>query len=1401
MTEARNIRVGLPHLAVGGLSENWLFKELGDLHWSLLEAHYGIDVTELRDSRGERLLPAFVRIRIAGEAPLSAYAEGDRLTLAGELTAMDEQTFVSDLHCSGPAPVTARLMTVFATRRSGNALVLGVPAATGPATAEPSREQLDFNQEFRSAREAEGTGHLGATYRLNPYHDLNGAGLLYFASYPHINDYGERAYFHGPGRAQAGLAPGQDWSVATSTVSRDVIYLGNCGPEEDVRYRLDAFSREGDGRVRLVSTLLRDSDATPLARITTIKEIVDHSPATTEPAHAGPRLGIDELERRLLPLVTSTLEVHGAGLDRDTDLRRHGLDSYSLTTLAAEASTELGTEVDPSGLFQARSVADLARMIAGEPGPAEPAGARTRPAEPADAIAVVGMAGRFPGADSVDELWDLLAEGREAVDTVPADRWVSEAAPGAPGRAGLLRDVRRFDHAFFRISPREAELMDPQQRLFLEVAWETFEEAGYDVSRLEGSRTGVFVGVCHNDYAALVRQHGSGTEPHLSVANSFSVIPNRVSFALGLRGSSVAVDTLCSSSLVAVAQAVRELRAGECEQALVGGVNVLCDPRQHRTYAEAGVLSPDGRCRTFDASANGYVRGEGVCALLLKPLRQARADGDHVHGVIRAAAVNHGGQSQSLTVPNADAQADLLVHAYQEADLDPATVGYLEAHGTGTVLGDPIEVSGITRAFQRLGRAAEPACVLGSLKTNIGHLESAAGLAGMIKVLLAMRHGTLPGTAHFTELNPKIRIESTPLRVRSDSATWARYPAPDGTELPRRAGVSSFGMGGTNAHVVLEEGAPRPAPAAGADPGPWLVPLSARTAEELAELAGNLLRFLDRPDPPALPAIAGTLRVGRAAMARRAALLVHTLDELRAGLREVHQGRPVAPEGAGELAELARDWCAGGDIDWAARYPDPPHRVSLPTYPFRARRHWIVPERQPAPETFLTREWVAGEQAPARRRGTFLVLVNDTSAAVAGRLPELDGLGELRPVLVRSLADLPGEDEPIDGVIDLADLWADPGQEDREFRWEVLRRTVATRRTAPLVLLHLTSGLRSFRTERPSLAGAELAGLYRVLPAESPRSAARTIDLDFGPDRADLLGAVLAAELDPADRETEICYRSGTRFRPRLVPTEPTRPVLPGGLAGLADGAVVITGGTGGIGLRLAARLAERGVRHLVLIGNSTLPARSRWRAVAADEATEPGLRDKLRALVALLDRGVTLEVRTHGLGNPATVKALITKVHKRAGSISAVFHCAGTMGEARAFPHKRVEDAREVLAPKVAGLHTLWAALQGKRSGPVVLFSSISSAVPSLGATHADYAAANAFLDFFAEAHDDPGGVAVRSLEWPLWTGVGLGRNLRSGGPALGIPDLDPADALDLLDTALRDGTPPVALPCRVAP
>lgn len=540
-------------------------------------------------------------------------------------------------------------------------------------------------------------------------------------------------------------------------------------------------------------------------------------------------------------------------------------------------------------------------------------------------IAIIGIGCRFPGgASDPGRFWQLLRDGVDAIGRVPPSRWVPEQYLGSDPEAGgtipapyggFLDDIRSFDPQFFGITPREAIAMDPQQRLVLEIAWEALEDAGQVPARLAGTRTGVFIGIGLNDYGRI-QVTDQERDPRLVdtytiSGNVLCITANRLSYLLDLRGPSMAIDTACSSSLVAVHTACQSLRTGDSELAIAGGVNMMLSPAT--SIGVARFLSPDGRCKTFDARANGYVRGEGAGLVILKPLSRALADGDRIYALIRGSAINQDGFSSGLTVPNGAAQEAMLRQALGSAGVAPADIQYVEAHGTGTSLGDPIEVNALNAVLSE-GRAPGRVCALGSVKTNIGHLEAAAGIAGLIKVALSLDHREIPPSLHFETPNPHIAFDRMPLRVQTALTPWPE----DGS--PARAGVSSFGFGGTNAHVILEAAPPvgdvTPPRSGRAE----ILSLSARSRTSLEGVAREWEEFL-AGEGSSLADACYTASVRRAHHAHRFAVVGRSAPEIRERLRSILAGDAGVGTAAGvvprERPRLAFVFSGQGPQWWA----------------------------------------------------------------------------------------------------------------------------------------------------------------------------------------------------------------------------------------------------------------------------------------------------------------------------------------------------------------------------------------------------------------------------------------------------------------------------------------------------
>ncbi len=512
-------------------------------------------------------------------------------------------------------------------------------------------------------------------------------------------------------------------------------------------------------------------------------------------------------------------------------------------------------------------------------------------------IAIVGMACRLPGATDLESYWRLITEGRSAVTEVPASRWDVDrfySEVEAPGKmttrwGAFVDDVDQFDPAFFGIAPREASRMDPQQRLLLEVAWEAIENALIPADQLAGEKVGVFVGIGGTDYSKIpshYRNYLEQIDAHVGTGNALSIAANRLSYVLNLRGPSLAVDTACSSGLIATHLAIQSLRRGESDAALAGGVNLILSPETTIAFSKARMLSPDGVCRPFDAAANGYVRGEGCGVLLLKRLEDARRDGDPVLAVIRGSAANQDGRTSGITAPNGESQKLLIKAALDDAGLTLTDMTYLEAHGTGTPLGDPIEVRALAELFRR-EHEDQPLCRIASVKGNIGHTETVSGVAGLIKAVLMLQHRVIPPQANFQQINPHIDLTGARLEIPTEVSEWRPV---SGTRV---AGVSSYGFGGANVHVLLEEDSNAAhAPLPQLDRPLEVVALSARTPKALAELAEQYAQTAASLPDDQLPAFATAANRGRSRFAHRAAVIAGSSGELKTRLQSLATGQP-----------------------------------------------------------------------------------------------------------------------------------------------------------------------------------------------------------------------------------------------------------------------------------------------------------------------------------------------------------------------------------------------------------------------------------------------------------------------------------------------------------------------------
>ncbi|MEZ3181299.1 SDR family NAD(P)-dependent oxidoreductase [Streptomyces pimonensis] len=1221
-------------------------------------------------------------------------------------------------------------------------------------------------------------------------------------------------------------ADGAGWHQAPLHRLAELMFRPDDGPEpEDADLERRAVpsgaDRVGDAGRRAALALL----ATGLTDTAALHHAVTGEPSAVEVTAAVPAGPDDRASGRpesfdaVRAVVSRIKRVPFAELTPDTTLESLRLESLEIVDATVALEKDFG-RLPKTLFFEHRTLGSVARSLASSPAVPPPTASVPRPAPvagpsptravaptpahsaaiaPDDGIAVVGIAGRYPGADDVAQFWENLKAGIESLTDV-AVRWEHRNVVdprGGPARTytsagGLISGADEFDALFFQLAPSEAETMDPQQRLFLQTAYHAVEDAGHTPADL-GRDVGVYVASMGPDYAVL--SANAALDGHSRYPNSdLYQIANRVSYFMDFTGPSIAVDTACSGSGVALQLACDAIRAGTVSAALAGGVNLILHPARRIQYAQLGMVSRSGRCRPFGADADGMVTSEGVGAVLLRPLRDALADGDHVYGVIRAIGANSDGRTNGFTVPNPQAQADLIARTLRRAGTAPSTVGYVEAHGTGTPLGDPIEIRGLSKAY--VGARPPAPIPVGSVKGNIGHTEAAAALAGLTKVLLQLRHRTLVPSLHSQRLNPDIDFTATPFRVQQSTAAWPA--ARDGA--PRRAALSSFGAGGVNVHLVVEE-APVPSRAVPASTGAELVVLSSRDEQGLRHACARLANRLRTAGAELrLTDVAFTLREGREHFGTRLALVVTGLDELAdrlerlAGpggeldedaweitgavlgrlddgsrLDDVFDGTPGATDvlrafaDRGELDKLARLWCQGARLDWSEVLPSAgARRVSLPGYPFARTRHWLPrPDTgaRPVARTAPPRraELYVPDWIPAPSPAAAAVPRQDTRVIVVGDAPEWSEGADHRVARPHDVSGLVGGDRHT-VVVDRRGL-------DRAVE-PPARKLQETADTLDVLTVLADEGrsltyVTLVRPDRDDPAAALTTGFGRALEREAPGFRSVRIETDADePDLTQVLSLVAtgAPEIRAGGPDRFVRAWAGA-----TVPAGEAPPLRRGGH-------YVVTGGGGGVGRLLTAYLVEEWAARVTWVSRS-------------GEETAPG--------------GTVRWTRADAT-DPDALAAALSAAREAYGPVNGVFHAAGVLNDGAART-RTPDEVRAVLAPKTWGC---LAVDEATADDPLDFFMLMSSFVGTLGnAGQTSYCAANRFLDAFAEhraAQVERGARSGRSVSvaWPLWSDGGMDMPpavRRLTETTLGLVPIDTSAALTVLEEALVLGRPRV--------
>jgi acyl transferase domain-containing protein/NAD(P)-dependent dehydrogenase (short-subunit alcohol dehydrogenase family) len=1038
-------------------------------------------------------------------------------------------------------------------------------------------------------------------------------------------------------------------------------------------------------------------------------------------------------------------------------------------------------------------------------------------------VAIIGFACRFPGgANSPEALWDLLRDGVDLIREVPTARWGHRKHEGVDGKVltrfgGIADGMDLFDAEFFGISPTECFHLDPQQRVALMVVYEAIERACVVPESLVGSRTGVFFGVSNYEYALRMASDGGPSifGPYHGSGNSASGVSGRLSYFFGLQGPCMSIDTACSSSMVAIHQGCASLRSGECDLSLCGGVNFLTAVEAQISLSKAGMVAKDGRCKTFDARADGYVRSEGCGVVVLKRLSDAERDGDPILALIRGSAIGQDGRSGGLTVPNRAAQESLIQSALAKAGLTTDALDYIEAHGTGTPLGDPIEVDAIAAVLAKAGISRDPV-LIGSVKSNLGHLEAAAGIAGIGKVILALQNEAIPPHLHVQNLNPRIAWDAMPIRVNTRLREWKR------SERPRIAGVSSFGFTGSLCHMILQEAPPKPASAesSAGEVCCCCITLSATSEPALRDLAAKYLNFLER-ESPQLEDVAYTANLCRASYSHRLAIVASTREDLRQSLTRfleqipdphVHHGFVTAdalstrPEethleagSEAAAAALAEAFVQGGTIDWRAKGQERGGRkIQLPTYPFQLKRYWYTGDAaaQFDGDYFRENAYVVawhplpeiGPPSPTAADDLWIILADREGVWVDFNAALLANGSRSRVLFDHDFRGLSDElartgVEHVAGVasfvsLNIPDQTKNATQAESEVEnllavsLSLLQASSELPVLRPKRMVFVTSGAMSVQAgQAVHPERAALWGFGRAVQLEVPETVTTLVDLEQGAERA--AGDIWKRVLADASHE-QIAIRDSQVWIPELrrLKEQPSAGRL--SISNDRGAWYLIVGGLGTLGIGAAEWLAGLGAKRLVLT--------SRHRRSLGVRA------GRLRALQ---DRGVEIEIVEIDAADGDATRQLVNGRRAAGDALHGVILTAGVTRPAPLM-ETSPDALREVCRAKVAAARVIHDTTLDEPLEFFISFSSIASVWGS--ALLAGYSAANAYLDALAHWRHSLG-LPFTSVNWGPWEESGMVAQ-HDGARSLerrGVRMLEPGRTFGILETLVQTRAPQV--------
>ncbi|WP_160647904.1 type I polyketide synthase [Chengkuizengella marina] len=1012
----------------------------------------------------------------------------------------------------------------------------------------------------------------------------------------------------------------------------------------------------------------------------------------------------------------------------------------------------------------------------------------------ANDIAIIGMAGRFPQAENIDQFWNNLMKNKDCIT-----RWESKESSNDEKEVhqykelksrGILNNIDQFDAAFFDVSFHEAEMLDPQHRLFLECVWQALENAGYDITSYDGIAS-LYAACGKNTYIDAVE--GKASTPaeifQQYTTNGADFLPTRVAYKLNLKGESIAIQTACSSSLVAVHMACQSLLSGNSDLAIAGGVHIAIPEKKGYLYQEGMIFSPDGYCRPFDHRSKGQVDGNGLGVVVLKKLEEALSDGDFIYAVIKGSAVNNDGNDKAgYSAPSVSGQAEVIATALGMADISAESISYVEAHASATPLGDPIEVKGLSQAFSMFTDKKQ-FCAIGSVKSSIGHLNHASGIAGLIKTVLSLHHGKIPATVHYEKPNPAIDFEHSPFYVCGENTNWE-------SDGPRRAGVSSFGIGGTNAHVVLEQ-APEKMTSVKLNNSLEWITLSAKSQEALTNMKRNLKEAMEHHPTMRLEDIAYTLNTGRAVFAHRWAALVRNKDELIQALSDSEQPSKCfvaddayKDEAYSNMIQQVDRWLNHHEVDWNAFYTlDQRSRVPLPSYPFERESYWLTREKKlehklesemEINDWFYIPTWEKSsatnkevESLEAFRNSCWIVFANEDqfSNELIDRLTHA-GISVIKVLHGKTFMQMDREtyyinptasdhyqklmtalgEDITDNINHMFYLWSYAEQVDSSFEGTVSKDYLSVlyliqsleQKTSEVTLWVITSDAQAVAGGNQcwSIEKSVLFGLCKVIPQELDYMRTRAIDFTKA-EHVDLHIDQLCNELLFHTSDSEVVYRGANRLVPaykQISLSKPNRESVPI----RQKGTYLITGGLGKMGLTLAEFLAKEYQANLILTSRSGFPS--------LEGEDHPTAVHRVNQLEKIKNYGSKVVVKKADAANRNEMESCLNDIHQEFGALHGVIHAAGA-ADSRYFRfiNETTEDiVDEVLSSKVQGTLILADLLKGVSIDFVLNCSSLS---PLLGGlTFAAYAAANRFQDEFSVYQQHHRFQPWISVNWDTW-------------------------------------------------